>query len=268
MGEDGGRSDGMGCAARRRLRVVGKQATGRQAIDQGHAVFCTADRVVAGIFGDMDVESCATLLRQIYTMLEGLIGEGEGGMGTDQGGKHRIGSIPTFFGIAAILRQAGLGPCRAVSICRFVAEHRAKADVRDALLDPIETAVDGVGGGVVVDQRRRAAAEGIERADAGAGLDRFGVQCPVQTPPDKFKNLVKVFRGDRRRGHPGGEGGVEMGVTVDEAGQHDGAMTIVGLLAGRGHDIRSGLGDGPIDDTQIAAGDAYGIEIEEYGIGQ
>ena len=137
----------------------------------------------------------------------------------------------------------------------FVAQHRPQPCFLDRVGDLVQRTVDGVGAGVVVDQRRRAVLDGIHQADQRAVAHVHIEQRPIQPPPQPFQDVGEILGGRAGNGHAARKGAVEVGVGADVAG-HDQLAAGVQLLRGRiAPDeviARADGADNPVADQQRA----------------
>ena len=84
----------------------------------------------------------------------------------------------------------------------------------------------------MVNERRRAVADGVQEADQSAQPHVLPEQRLVQPPPEFFQDLGEVLRRRARDAQAAGEGAVEMGVGADGAGHDQTAGGAESLHAG------------------------------------
>src|SRR3954470_9578333 len=105
--------------------------------------------------------------------------------------------------ISLVLRQTLTAFRRSVTIRDLVAKHPAATHGSDPIFERCKTAIDGIGGRLVIDERRSAAAKGGQRADSTAHLDAFRRMCAIEPPPNKLQDFIEVARLPRWCGHAG-----------------------------------------------------------------
>ena len=118
----------------------------------------------------------------------------------------------------------------------------------------------------MIDERRRAAAKGRQRADLAADFDAFQRVRPIEPPPDELQNLMKVPRRPRRRRHAGGQRRIQMRVAVHQARHQHRAAAIDNFIARLGNNVRTDADNVAIRDAQIARLDPRRIELNEQRI--
>ena len=109
-------------------------------------------------------------------------------------------------------------------------------------------------------------------APTSAGeVDRLLVERAVEPPPHLLQDLDEAPRRLGGTRHPAREGAVEVGVGVDEAGQHERALEVQDLLARGGRERRAALDDplaldaqaGPLHLRRVEGRD--GRVLQEHG---
>ena len=176
-----------------------RSASRRAGVDVGRAL------------GDVDVDTDAEIGGQAGSGGERVVGAREGGVDADQ--TPSAGAQE-----ALVLGQAAAGAVGAVAVGHAVRADDAHADLGAGVGDDVEAALDGRRALVVVDDRRRAGEQRLQRAEAGRGAQHVEVQGGVEAPPDLLEDLGEVVRRGRRRRHAAGQRRVEVVVPADEAG--------------------------------------------------
>ena len=121
-------------------------------------------------------------------------------MSTDHPRKLAVRSLLAFANVPFVFREALLRFVRPIAVGDFITQHASAADRRDAIFEHRQTSFDRVRRGMMIDERRRAAAHRGQRANQAAHFDAFERVRPIESPPDELQNLVKV------RGARGGAG--------------------------------------------------------------
>ena len=108
-----------------------------------------------------------------------------------------------------------------VAVGDLVAQASAQPGLLDRVGDDVQAAVDDIGAGMMVDQRRAAVTDRIHQADQRTVADVVPQQRPVELPPQLLQNFYEI--GGRRAGdrHPARERAVEMRMPTDGGGKHD-----------------------------------------------
>ena len=125
-------------------------------------------------------------------------------------------------------QDAGTVPVRGL-----VAEAGADADEPGDVRHPLQRPRDGVGAGVVVEDRRHAVADALDERGARVQLHVLQGEQPVQAPPEVLEDLGEA-PGRLVDRHPARVGAVGVGVGVDQASHDDPAADVQHLLAGMG----------------------------------
>ena len=215
--------------------------------------------LVGLVLGHVQVKAGVHLPGQIQAGLEGGFGEGHRGVEAKEGRQAAgRGIAVALAGLDApdeahVLAGAGAHGLLAVAVCHLVAQAGPHAGLLDGAGDLVQAAVDAPLAGVVVDERRRAVADGVDQADEGAIVHVVGPQGPVQAPPQLFQDLGKVGGRLARQGHTAGKGAVKVGVGADQPGHHQAAPGVQARDAGI---ARRQLGAGP------QAGDPLALDVE------
>ena len=126
-----------------------------------------------------------------------------------------VRSRPHLVGKAHVFANAGGRCIRAIAVGHLIAEAGTQPAVRHCVCNHVKAAVDGGLAGVVVDQCRRAVADGVGQAYLGRGAYPVQVQCFIEFPPQRLQDLGEIF--GRRAGdiHTACEGAVEVSVRTD-----------------------------------------------------
>ena len=174
----------------------------------------------------MNVEAGVQPLGSFRAGLQRLIGEGERGVEAERGGELRVRLAQAALEEAHVLADPRGGAGHAVAIGHLVAQAGTQPGLFHRIGDEVEAAVDDVGAGVVVDQRRAAVPDRVHQADERAGADVIPQQRPIQLPPEPLQDLDEIGRrraGDR---HAAGECAVEVRVPADRARQDELARSV------------------------------------------
>ena len=202
-----------------------------EALQRARAGQAAALGVVHGVLRAVDVRAAAEGVAQLRHGGQGVVGQGEGGVSAGEAREEAVGVVGTRAQEARGLLQPRVAPRVAVAVGHLVAEHAARSDEPQRVAHAVEASRDGARRRVVVDDRGDAAQRGTGRARERAHEDRLVVERLVEFPPDKLEDLAEVGRGASRRGHSGGQRGVEVRVPEDEAGHQDAPLAVEDLRA-------------------------------------
>ena len=187
-------------------------------------------------FEDVDMMPAPKLFAQIGSLAQGVIVQGEACVQAD----HTVVKVVRVGGarllrpanVALVLCQPGVADGLAVTVRDLVAEQAAHSDHGQRFLNTVQAAGDGVGAGVVVDDRGHPFAHGGDGRKQRAVVYGVQIERLIQRPPQPGKDLREVARLPGHR-QPAGVGAVKMHVGVDKAGHEQPSPAVDDLGAGK-----------------------------------
>ena len=236
-----------------------------QALDDARAVLGDAVGLVGEVLGDVDVDAGLRFVADARRGFEGGVGERHLRVEAEERGDLAVLGRLRFLDEAGVFGDAIGGD---VAVGGFVAEAAGEAGPAEGFLHDVEGAIGAGGRGVVVDDGGAAGMDGFEEGDEGGIADGLGVEGEVELPPHAFEDLDEVGGGLPGRREAAREGGVEMVVGVDEAGDGDPAFGIDDLRAGgRLHRGADGGNLGAFDEDLAGGEDGAGVvEGDDEGV--
>ncbi len=136
-----------------------------QSVDDALAGLTQTVFLVGHVLGGVDVESQARFGGGGDAVGERLVRQGQGGVEAEGGSNLGFGLWALGFREAHVFGDAGLRPLRPIPVGDLIAEADPQPCLLHRLGDDVERALDGVGAGVMINQRGRAVANRIHQAD-------------------------------------------------------------------------------------------------------
>ena len=143
-------------------------------------------------------------------------------MAAEHGRQHGILVLLAFRDEVGVFLDGLQALFLAVPVADLVAQAGSQAQTLAFLRNGVEGAGDLTVAGVVVEDGGHALLDGVDVEGGGAGPGAVHHQMAVDGPPGAVQHLIKVGGVVARDGQATGQGGVDMGVGVDE-GRHDDA---------------------------------------------
>ena len=154
-------------------------------------------------------------------------------MAAEHGLQHVAGIALTPVDEVLVLLDGLEGLLLAVPVADFVAQAGPHPELLGHLGDLHQGAGDLTEAGVVVEDGGDALLDAVDDQGLGAGAGGLQIQVPVDVPPLAIQHLIEVGGGVAVDGEAPGQGGVDVGVGVDEAGHDDAAPGV--------HEFRLGI---------------------------
>ena len=165
-------------------------------------------------------------------LLEGLVGDGEQSMAAEHSGDHVVVLCSCPAGELCVLLDGLSGLDFAVTLRDFVAQVGTDADFLTDVLDGEQGAGDLAERCMVVNDGGDTIADGVQNGSVGASLGAVHGQVAVDVPPSVFQNFDEVTGVLASDGQTAGQTGVDVGVSVDQAGHDNAALCVHELSVG------------------------------------
>jgi len=140
-----------------------QDAEGVQPLDDTLTRLAQAIFLVGLVLGHVNVEARIQPAGRLHTRPQRLIGQRQAGVQPE--GRRDERAHPRGAQEAHILGDARPRFVRAVAVGDFVAQHRAQPALLHRISDHVQTAVNEVGAGMMINQRRRAVLDRVHQAD-------------------------------------------------------------------------------------------------------
>ena len=233
-----------------------------QALDRAAAIVLQAVVHVVHALGHMDVIAGAAVVGGHHAV-EGLVADGEQGVSAEHGGQHGILVLLALGDEVGVFLDGLQALLLAVPVGDLIAQAGADAELLGGLGNGVQGAGDLGIGGVVIEDGGNALLDAVHIQGVGAGAGAGQGQLAVDGPPGAVQDLVEIGGIVAHDGQAPCQGGVDMGVGIDEGGHDDAALGVdeVGLgvfgpqdvlLAYLGDD-GSLIGHGPVLIIALAA---------------
>ena len=203
-----------------------------EALDRAASVVLEGVIHVVHALGDMDVVAHPAPVGGGHPV-EGLVGNRKQGVAAEHGLQHVGGAALAVVDEVLVLLDGLEGFFLAVPVADLIAQAGPHTHGLRDLGDFHEGAGDLAEGGVVVEDGGDALLDGVDHQSLGAGLGSRQVQVAVDVPPLAVQHLVEVGGGVAVDAEAPGQGGIDVGVGVDEAGHDDPALGV--------HEFRLGI---------------------------
>ena len=194
----------------------------------------------------MDVVTGAAIVGGHHAV-KGLVADGEQGVSAEHGGQHGV-PVPFALGDEVGVFLDGLEALfLAVPVGNLIAQAGAQAQTLALLGNGVQGARDLAVRSVVVEDGGDALLDGVHVEGGGAGAGAVHHQVAVDGPPGTVQDFVEVGGIVAHDGQAPCQGGVDMGVGIDEGGHDDAALGVdeVGLgVFGPQDALLAYLGDG------------------------
>ena len=168
-------------------------------------------------------------------------------MSAEHGGQHGILALLAEADPVVVLLDGLEALLLAVPVADLVAQAGPDAEAAGAGGDLKQGAGDLGVGGVVVEDGGDALLDAVDQQRVGAGPAALQGQLAVHGPPGAVQHLVEIGGIVAHDGQAAGQGGVDVGVGVDEGGHDDAAPGVddlgVGVFEAQGG-LLAHLGDG------------------------
>ena len=132
---------------------------------------------------------------------------------------RRIGHMGGSRAERARLPLHGNGPEAGVSIRNTIGTYNPDTYFGARVGDDIETALDGIGTFMMINDGGGTAFKGFQSPEFGRPLQHLQVEGTVEPPPHLLQDGGKVWRGPGRRGHATGQGRIEVMMCADKPGR-------------------------------------------------
>ena len=179
--------------------------------------------------------------------VKGLVADGEQGVSAEHGGQHGV-PVPFTLGDEVGIFLDGLEALfLAVPVGNLIAQAGADAEFLGRGGNGVQRAGNLGIGGVMVENGGDALLDAVHIQGVGAGAGAGQGQLAVDGPPGAVQDLVEVGGIVAHNGQAPCQGGVDMGVGIDEGGHDDAALGVdeVGLgVFGPQDALLAYLGDG------------------------
>ena len=241
-----------------------------QALHGAAAVVLQGVVHVVHALGDMDVITGAAIVGGDHAV-KGLVGDGEQGVAAEHCGEHRVLFLLAVGDEVGVFLHGLDGLLLAVAVGNLVAQAGADAEFLGGLGDLKQAAGNLAEGCVMVEDRRHALLDAVEIQRIGGGLCSLERQLAVDGPPRAVEDLKEVRGVVALDGQAAGEGGIDVGVRIDERRHDHAALGINELCIGVFRLQIGGLADlldlGAVDDhaavgqigRRLAAGDELAV---------
>lgn len=194
----------------------------------------------------MDVVTGAAIVGGHHAV-KGLVADGEQGVSAEHGGQHGV-PVPFALGDEVGIFLDGLEALFfAVPVGNLIAQAGADAEFLGGGGNGVQRAGDLGIGGVMVENGGNALLDAVYVQGVGAGAGAGQGQLAVDGPPGAVQDLVEIGGIVAHDGQAPCQGGVDMGVGIDEGGHDDAALGVdeVGLgVFGPQDALLAHLGDG------------------------
>ncbi len=179
--------------------------------------------------------------------VEGLVGDGEQGVSAEHGGQHGILVLLALGDEVGVFLDGLEALLLAVPVGNLIAQAGADAELLGGLGDGVQGAGDLGIGGVVIKDGGNALLDAVDVQGVGAGPGPLQGQLPVDGPPGAVQHLIEIGGVVAHDGQAPGQGGIDVGMGVDEGGHDDAALGVddvgLGILGPQGA-LLAHLGDG------------------------
>ena len=231
------------------------------------AVVLQAVIYVVHSLGNMDVIAGSAVVG-LYHPLKGLVGNGEEGMTAEHSGKHGILLLLAVGDEVCVLLDGLEALFLAVTVRDLVTQAGTDAEFLGGLGDLEEAAGDLTVGSVMVKDGGDTLFDAVDIQSIRRSLGACQHQLAVNGPPGSVQNLVEVGGVVALDTQTAGQGGVDVGMGIDESGHNYATLGINELcLRILGTELGSGAGLqdlGAVDDNtavrQIGVGLTPGNE--------
>ena len=173
----------------------------------------------------MDVIACAAVIG-FHHPVKGLVGDGKQSVAAEHGRQHRIPLLLAVADPVGVFLDGLEALLLAVPVADLVAQAGADAELLGALTDLKQRAGDLGIGGVVIEDGSDTLLDAVDIQSVGAGPAALQGQLPVHGPPGAVQHLVEIGGVVAHNAQAPGQGGVDMGVGVDESRHDDAAPGI------------------------------------------
>ena len=215
-------------------------------LDRPPAVVLEGVVHVVHALGHVDVVAHPAVVG-LHHPVKGPVGDGEQGVAAEHGLQHVAGVALAVVDEVLVLLNGLEGLFLAVPVADLVTQAGPHAVLLRHLSDLHQGAGDLAEAGVVVEDGGDALLDGVDHQGLGAGPRGLQVQVPVDVPPLAVQHLVEAGGVIPIDGEAPGQGGVDVGVGVDETrhddaapGVHELRLGVSGLQVGGGahlHDL-------------------------------
>ena len=182
-------------------------------------------------------------------LLKGLIADGKQSVASEHGCQHIAWVLLAVVQPILVLLDGLISFLLAIPIADLIAQAGADAEPLCTFGNLEQGARNLRKGGVVVKDRGHALLDAVNVQRIGAGPGARQGQMAVNIPPLAVQDLIEIRGVEAVDAQPSGQGGVNVGVGVDEAGHDDAAPGVDPLRLGI---VRFQLGGGP-DGSDFAA---------------
>ena len=201
---------------------------------------------VVHALGHMDVVAGAAIVGGHHAV-EGLVADGEQSVSAEHGGQHGILVLLALGDEVGVFLDGLEALLLAVPVGDLIAQAGADAEPLGGLGNGVQGAGDLGIGSVVIKDGGNALLDAVDVQGVGAGPGPLQGQLPVDGPPGAVQHLIEIGGVVAHNGQAPGQGGIDVGMGVDEGGHDDAALGVddvgLGILGPQGA-LLAHLGDG------------------------
>ena len=173
----------------------------------------------------MDVVAGTTVVR-FHHAVEGLVGDGEQRVSAEHRGEHRVLVLLTVGDPVGVFLHSLDALFLAVAVGDLVAQAGADAELLGALADLEQGAGNLAERSMMIEDRRDALLDAVDVKCVCRGSRALERQLAVHCPPRAVQHLIEVggvIADDRKTAR---QGGIDVGVRIDERGHDDVALGV------------------------------------------
>ncbi len=194
-------------------------------LDRTAAVVLEAVVHVVHALGHVDVIAHPPCVGGVHAV-KGLVRDREQGVSAEHGLEQITGVFLTVVDEVLILLDRLKRFLLSITVADLVAQTCPQAHLLCNLGNFHQRAGNFAEGGVVVEDGGDALLDGVDHQGLGTGPGGCQVQMTVDVPPLAIQYLIEVGGGVAVDGEAPGQGRVDVGVGIDEAGHNDAALGV------------------------------------------
>ena len=205
--------------------LVAQDAVVVQALDRAAAIVLKRIINVVHALGDVNVIAGTAVVRFNHAV-KGLVRDGKQRVSAEHGREHRVFVFLTVGDPVSVFLHGLDALFFAVAVRDLVAQARADTKLFGALADLEQRARNFAERRVMIEDRCDALLDAVDVECVCGGSRALECQLAVHCPPRAVEHLIEssgVIADDRKAA---GEGGIDVGVGVDERGHNDVALCV------------------------------------------